>query len=85
MSQELFETLLEELIDGQQKQLLTCGRRLVPHLTSDDILQPNDFSELEENPHFRYEEGILAGMLTVRAALQSRKAEALLKDRSPNV
>lgn len=60
--------LLDALIEGQRANLLRVGRRLVPYLTPEDLLQPNDFSELENHPHFRYEEGVLAGMLTVRAA-----------------
>lgn len=65
------EAILEELIRFQREVLLKCGRRVIPHLTSDDILQPNDFPELELNPHFRYEEGVLSGMLAVQAALRS--------------
>lgn len=65
------EKLVEELIEGQQKKLLQVGRKIVPHLTSDDILQPNDFPELELNPVFRYEEGILAGMQSMQAALRT--------------
>lgn len=60
--------LLEELEEGQKKQLLEIGRRIVPNLTPDDLLQPNDYPELENHPHFRYEEGILAGIQSVKAA-----------------
>ena len=63
------EILLAEFIGQQEKKLLALGRRLVPTLTPEDILQPNDFNELEHNPYFRYEEGLLAGMLTVQAAI----------------
>jgi len=65
------EQLMQELVAYHQKQLLKSGRRMVPHLTSDDILQPNDFPELENNPHFRYEEGILCGIQIVQSALQA--------------
>jgi hypothetical protein len=68
--------LLEKLIEGQKAKLFTCGCRIIPHLTQDDILQPNDFPELEFHPHFRYEEGILDGMQVVRTALQAQLAEA---------
>lgn len=44
------------------------GREIVPHLTEDDILQPNDFQALEMHPSFRYEEGVLEGLLTARMA-----------------
>jgi hypothetical protein len=41
----------------------------MPHLTEDDVLQPNDFPELEHHPHFRYEEGLLHGFQAAKAAL----------------
>lgn len=66
------ESLLEEIIEGQREKILRCGRHFIPNLTSDDILQPNDYPELENNPHFRYEEGVLEGILTVKAALLSK-------------
>ncbi len=71
-SEELSELdqLLQELIDGQQKTLLQFARRIVPNATSDDILQPNDFPELENHPHFRYEEGLLAGLQSAQIALR---------------
>ena len=40
----------------------------MPTLTSEDVLQPNDYPLLENNPHFRYEEGVLEGMQSVRTA-----------------
>jgi len=38
-------------------------------VTEEDLLQPNDFPELELHPHFRYEEGILDGLMVARTAL----------------
>lgn len=67
------DSLIEELAKGQHAKLLACGRRIVPVLTEDDLLQPNDFPELETHPEFRYEEGILAGMQTVQMALRAKK------------
>lgn len=63
--------ILDEIIQGQQEKLLKCARNLIPHLTADDILQPNDYPELELNPLFRYEEGVLEGIRTVQAALRA--------------
>ena len=68
---ENLDRLLEDLEEGQRKTLYATGRRIVPTLTHEDLLQPNDYPELEENPHFRYEEGVLAGIMTVRAALRA--------------
>lgn len=63
--------LFEELIEGQKKVLLEKAHQHISHLTMDDILQPNDFPVLENDPLFRYEEGILAGMQTVQTALSA--------------
>ncbi len=61
--------LLRELIVGQQKKLLKMGRQIVPRLTEEDVLQPNDYPELECSPLFRYEEGVLEGLQTTEMAL----------------
>lgn len=61
--------LVAQLIEQQQKQLLALGRRSIPQLTPDDLLQPNDYPELELNPYFRYEEGVLHGLQVFQAAL----------------
>jgi hypothetical protein len=58
--------MFDELITLQRKKVLNCAQRIIPHLTEDDILQPNDFPALEMNPYFRYEEGILEGLMTAR-------------------
>jgi hypothetical protein len=70
------EERMEEMISHQRKAVLALACRIVPHLTSEDILQPNDFPELESHPEFRYEEGILAGLLAMQIAVLSElKAE----------
>lgn len=60
--------LFEELIAQQESALLTLARQLMPQATYEDILQPQDCPALENNPHFRYEEGILAGLRSAQAA-----------------
>jgi hypothetical protein len=70
------EKLFDDLVEGQRKKLLKFARQIIPNATPDDLLQPNDFPELEQNPLFRYEEGVLEGLLTARMAYL-----ALQKDR----
>ncbi len=65
------DQLLSEMINAQQKALLKCAQRIVPMVTADDILQPNDFPELENHPYFRYEEGLLAGLHSAQMALRA--------------
>jgi hypothetical protein len=65
--------MFDELIALQRKKVLNCALRILPHLTEDDILQPNDFPQLEMNPHFRYEEGVLEGLMTAQMAYRQQK------------
>lgn len=67
------ENVLQELIAFQQKKVEESALEILPGLTSDDLLQPNDFPQLEHHPFFRYEEGVLSGILTVQMALRASK------------
>ncbi len=78
------EQILAELIEHQNHTLLKFGRRIVPTLTSEDVLQPNDYQQLENHPVFRYEEGVLAGLKTVQMALRSHKNEIHIAFESPS-
>jgi hypothetical protein len=75
MNQDDLENLFDELIVFQKEKLLKFGRKIVPNLTSDDVLQPNDFPELENHPLFRYEEGVLEGLLTAQMSYISLRNE----------
>ena len=68
--------LLDELVENQRRHLLKAARQIVPHVTDDDLLQPNDFPELELHPHFRYEEGLLHGFQAAKAAVLAAVAES---------
>lgn len=63
------DELFEELISAQQKKMQLIAERILPNITADDLLQPNDFPQLENHPLFRYEEGVLEGLLSARMAL----------------
>jgi len=67
MSKRLDE-LFNELIELQEKKLLKLASSIVPNVTPDDILQPNDYPELENHPFFRYEEGVLKGLYSAKMA-----------------
>ncbi|MCH9610496.1 MAG: hypothetical protein S4CHLAM81_01400 [Chlamydiales bacterium] len=68
------QALIDELIEQQKKKVLEVGRQFVPNLTEEDVLQPMDYPELENNPHFRYEEGILHGIYTVATAISAQRS-----------
>jgi hypothetical protein len=73
------ETELMQMASVQRDKILALGRRIIPTLTPEDMLQPNDYPELENHPHFRYEEGILEGLLTVLAAVRAKRADLSLQ------
>lgn len=74
-SWDAVELLLEELVEESKVKLLQMGRKFVPFLTPEDMLQPNDYPELENNPSFRYEEGMLAGLQSAQIALKALRKE----------
>jgi hypothetical protein len=69
------ERLFDELIEGQRKKIFKFAKEVIPYITADDLLQPNDFPELENHPFFRYEEGVLEGLLTARMAYLAWKKD----------
>ncbi len=74
------EKIIEEIAEGQKAKVFQCGRRIVPTLTPEDMLQPNDYPELENHPHFRYEEGTLAGIQIVQMAIWALKCKEKLSE-----
>lgn len=69
------KNLLNELILHQKTRLFSLAKEIIPQITIEDLLQPCDFPQLENHPYFRYEEGILAGLLTVQSALLSQERQ----------
>ena len=72
MCDDDMEAAIVEMVSVQKEKLMHIARRIVPGVTDDDVLQPQDFLDLETNPEFRYEEGVLQGMETVLAAMRAR-------------
>ena len=70
MQSDILE-LLAEIEALHQEKLLTFARKIRPNLTEEDLLQPNDYPELENNPEFRYSEGLLSGVRTAQAAIRN--------------
>lgn len=71
MKKVQIEQLFSDLVEGQREKMLTFAKEIVGNITHDDLLQPQDYPELENHPYFRYEEGVLEGMLTAQMALNS--------------
>lgn len=71
----MLDNLLEELIALQRRKLLSAAERIVGRITEEDLLQPNDFPALENHPFFRYEEGVLEGLMTAQMAYRAWRKE----------
>jgi hypothetical protein len=68
------EALVRELEDLQRHKVFDLARRLCPRLTLEDISNPHDFPELAD-PDWQYEDGLLAGVQSVLAAVRARRSE----------
>jgi hypothetical protein len=67
------ERLVGEMEEQQRRRVLDLARRLRPGLTLEDVQNPHDFPELSD-PDWQYEDGALAGIQSVLAAVRSRAA-----------
>ncbi len=65
------EELFEEMVAQQEEKVFRFAQKIIPNITREDVLQPNDFPKLENHPLFRYEEGVLEGL---RSALVAYRA-----------
>jgi hypothetical protein len=65
--------ILDELVKGQISRMHEYAKKFYPMITPDDLWQPNDFPLLEDSPYFRYEEGVLCGLLQAKAAILASK------------
>lgn len=65
------ERLLDEMITAQRERLRELAGRIAPTLGPDDLLQPHDHPALRASADFNFEDGVLAGYLTLRAALRA--------------
>jgi hypothetical protein len=69
------ERLVGEIRAAQRARVLDLARRLRPGLTDEDIRNPHDFPELSD-PDWQYQDGALAGIESVLAALRARGRES---------
>jgi len=61
--------LIEEMIELQEKKVLKIACEIIPHLTPEDLRNPQDFPKLYNDINFNYEDGILTGYLSIKSAL----------------
>jgi ADP-ribose pyrophosphatase len=64
------ERLVMEIEELQRRKVVDLARRLRPDITAEDIRNPHDFPELAD-PDWQYEDGMLAGIQSVLAAVRA--------------
>ena len=68
---EVAEALFERMTEQQRVKVLRLAREAVPHISSEDVMNPNDYPELKAHPTFDYEDGILAGLISAQIAFRA--------------
>jgi hypothetical protein len=68
---DILDRLMTEMIDQQHTKLLQLARRIVPEITPEDLRNPQDFRQLDEDPVFSYEDGILVGLRSAHIAVRA--------------
>ncbi len=71
-----FDETLDQMVTQQQQKLLRLARELAPGVTPEDIRNPQDFPQLVNDPLFNYEDGVLAGYLSVQMAWRASQRQA---------
>lgn len=80
---EITDALLAKMIDQQREKVLRQARQAVPHISSEDVMNPNDYPELKAHPTFDYEDGILAGLISAQVAIRAELRRLILPPNPP--
>lgn len=65
------DALLERMITQQREKVMAVALDILPDLIPDQIQDPQDYPEIAADTMFNYEDGLLAGFISVRMALRS--------------
>jgi len=71
------DALMIELVELQEKKVLSLANKIHPGLSSEDIRNPQDFPDLIADSGWNYEDGILAGLKSAHMALRAKIGEAI--------
>ncbi|HEY7490384.1 MAG TPA: hypothetical protein VIH59_04670 [Candidatus Tectomicrobia bacterium] len=65
------EAVLERLISQQRDKVVEVALDILPQLTPEQTQNPQDYPEIAADAMFNFEDGFLAGLMSVRQALRS--------------
>lgn len=75
---QVTDALLTQMIDQQRTKVLRLARQAVPHLSPEDVMNPNDYPELKAHPTFEYEDGLLGGLIAAQMAIRAELKATIL-------
>jgi len=73
------EAVLLELHSYQVARATSVARLKRPELTSEDLLNPDDYLEIISDPHYMHEDGQAAGILSAKIAVRTELIKVLEK------
>jgi len=73
VSWDAVEEILAQMIAQQEEKVLAVARRLVPHVTPEDVRNAHDFASLVESADFNFEDGIRAGLTAALVAVRAAR------------
>jgi hypothetical protein len=68
--------LLDTMEETQRGKVIALARRILPHVTPEDLRNPHDFPDLDD-PDWHFEDGQLAGIQSVRFAVRTLSRDVL--------
>ncbi len=77
------DALFEGMVAQQRAKVLRLAREAIPHLSPEDVLNPNDYPELKAHPTFDFEDGILSGLIGAQVALRAELRRRFLPPERP--
>lgn len=65
------EAVFERLLEQQRDKVVEVALDILPHLTPEEVQNPQVYPEVAGDTMFNYEDGFLAGLISARQALRS--------------
>lgn len=75
---EKLEMVLDAQHQGQVARAQKIAHTLRPDLTTEDLLNPDNFKEIIGDPDYMYEDGQAAGILSAKMAVRATLKEMLV-------
>jgi 8-oxo-dGTP pyrophosphatase MutT (NUDIX family) len=76
---ERLERVLDQMAQAQLDKVGALAKRVNSRLTPEDLRNPQDFPELAADPDFNYQDGLLAGIESARAAMRGLRRGGVLQ------